>query len=68
MERKLSTLDLALRQRPYVKSPSGTFQSQRKCLDFVIDGQVRARVTAIVQRNAQSGGDSVTVLEWSGVR
>jgi len=29
---------------------------------------VRARVTAIVQRNPQSGGDTVTVLEWSGVR
>jgi hypothetical protein len=39
MERKLSTLDLAIRQRPYVKSPSGTFQSERNFLDFVIDGQ-----------------------------
>jgi|SRR6267142_407640 len=39
MERKLSTLELVLRQRPYVKSPSGTFQSERNYLDFVIDGQ-----------------------------
>jgi hypothetical protein len=38
MERKLSTLDFAVRQRPYVKSPSGTFQSERNYLDFVIDG------------------------------
>jgi len=39
MERKLSTLDLAIRQRPLVKSPSGTFQSERNYIDFVIDGQ-----------------------------
>lgn len=38
MERKLSTLNFALRQRPYVKSPSGTFQSERNYLDFLIDG------------------------------
>jgi len=38
MEPKPSTLDFALRQRPYVKSPNGTFQSERNYLDFLIDG------------------------------
>jgi hypothetical protein len=58
MERELSTLDLALRQRPYVKSPSGTFQSARKYLDFVIDGQSLAERTRY---------DLVSVLckEWA---
>lgn len=57
MERKLSTLDLILRQRPYVKSPSGTFQSERNYLDFVIDGQSLAERT---------GYDLVSALcrEW----
>jgi hypothetical protein len=45
MERKLSTFDLALRQRPYVKSPGGTFQTERNYLDFVIDGQSLAERT-----------------------
>jgi hypothetical protein len=58
MECKLSTLDLTLRQRPYVKSPSGTFQSERNYLDFVIDGQSLAE---------QARRDLVTVLckEWA---
>jgi len=45
MERKLSTLNFALRQRPYVKSPNGTFQTERNFLDFVIDGQSLAELT-----------------------
>jgi hypothetical protein len=58
MERKLSKLELALRQRPYVKSPSGTFQSERSYLDFVIDGQSLAERTRY---------DLVSVLckEWA---
>ena len=45
MERKLSTLELTLRQKPYVKSPSATLQSERNYLDFVIDGQSLAELT-----------------------
>jgi hypothetical protein len=58
MERKFSTLDLALRQRPYVKLPSGTFQSERNYIDFVIDGQSLAEQTRY---------DLVSVLckEWA---
>jgi general secretion pathway protein K len=32
-----------------------------------IDGQVRARLTAVVQKATGTGGQGVTVLEWSGV-
>jgi len=58
MERKLSTLDLTLRRRPYVKSPNGTIQSERSYLDFVIDGQSLAEQTRY---------DLVSVLckEWA---
>jgi hypothetical protein len=45
MERKLSTLDFAIRQRPYVKSPNKTFQTERNYIDFVIDGQSLAERT-----------------------
>lgn len=34
----------------------------------LIDGQVRARATAIVQRRADAGGATLAVLEWSGSR
>ena len=58
MERQLSTLELALCQRPYVKSSSGTFQSERNYLDFVVDGQPLAERTRY---------DLVSVLckEWA---
>jgi hypothetical protein len=39
MERKLSTLELTLRRRPYVKLTGGAFRSERNYLDFVVDGQ-----------------------------
>jgi hypothetical protein len=58
MERKLSTLEFTLRQRPYVKVTSGTFQTERNFLDFVIDGQSLAELTRY---------DLVSVLcrEWA---
>jgi general secretion pathway protein K len=34
----------------------------------IVDGQVRARLTAIVQKRTDAGGEGVAVLEWSGVR
>ncbi len=45
MERKLSSLDLVLRQRPYVKSLNETFQTKRNYVDFLIDGQSLAERT-----------------------
>jgi type II secretory pathway component PulK len=34
----------------------------------IVGGQVRARLTAIVQRRTGTDGDGIAVLEWSGVR
>jgi general secretion pathway protein K len=34
----------------------------------LVDGQVRARLTAIVQKRPGTGGETMVVLEWSGVR
>jgi general secretion pathway protein K len=34
----------------------------------IVDGQVRARLTAIVQKRADTGGEGIAVLEWSGAR
>jgi general secretion pathway protein K len=34
----------------------------------IVGGEVRARLTAIVQRSADATSDTVSVLEWSGVR
>jgi general secretion pathway protein K len=33
-----------------------------------IDGQVRAKLTAIVEKRTDSGGEGVAVVEWSGVQ
>jgi general secretion pathway protein K len=33
-----------------------------------VNGQVRARLTAIIQRRTAADGDGIVVLEWSGVR
>ena len=34
----------------------------------LVDGQVRARLTAIVRKGTNTGTDGITVLGWSGVR
>ena len=34
----------------------------------IVEGQVRARITAIVQKRTDSGGETVAILEWSGLR
>jgi hypothetical protein len=34
----------------------------------LVNGQVRARLTAIVQKRAEGPNPSVAVLEWSGFR
>ena len=33
----------------------------------LVEGQVRARLTAVVQKRTDAGGEGVAVLEWSGV-
>jgi hypothetical protein len=47
---------------------SVTTRTYRIEAEGIIEGQVRARLTAIVQRRASASGDDVVVLEWSGVR
>jgi len=44
---------------------SRTFRIEAEGL---VDGQVRARLTAIVQKRPGASGEGVAVLEWSGVR
>jgi general secretion pathway protein K len=44
---------------------SRTFRIEAQGL---VDGQVRARLTAIVQKRSDGGGPGMAVLEWSGVR
>jgi general secretion pathway protein K len=68
-------IEQARRLRPYtgpgrfsgrgLSVTSRTFRIEARGL---IDGQVRARLTAIVQKRPGTTGEGVTVLEWSGVR
>lgn len=64
------------REYPYTQIPgrfggrnlataSRTFRIDAEGL---VDGQVRAQLTVIVQRQTGPGGGSVAVLEWSGIR
>ena len=71
-----SAIEQTRRQGPYPSVPgqfggrglSVTTRTFRVEADGLIDGQVRAHVTAIVQRRSDGAGDAVAVLEWSGVR
>lgn len=64
------------RDGPYVTLPGRfggrnltiTTRTFRIEAEGVVDGQVRARATAIVQRRAATTGPGVVTLEWSGVR
>jgi type II secretory pathway component PulK len=59
---------------PAVPGPLGgrglsvTTRTYRIEAEGIMDGHVRARLTAIVQRRGGAAGDDVVVLEWSGVR
>lgn len=44
---------------------SRTFRIEAEAL---IDGQVRGRLTAVVQKRPETGGVGIAVLEWSGLR
>jgi len=71
-----ATVEQTRRDGPYVSIPgqfggrglSLTTRTYRVEADGIIDGQVRARLTAIIQRRTDTSGDAVTVLEWSGIR
>lgn len=63
------------REIPYVnvgrfgnRGLSVTTRTFRVEAEGLLDGQVRARITAIVQKRTDGGTETVAVLEWSGVR
>jgi hypothetical protein len=73
---ELNEVEQSRRLGPYATVPprfsgrglavtSRTFRVEAQGL---VDGQVRARLTAIVQKRSDSGGEGVAVLEWSGIR
>jgi type II secretory pathway component PulK len=72
---EFSELEQARRQGPYTTVParfSGrgmTVTSRIFRIEALglIEGQVRAKITAIVEKRSDSGGEGVAVLEWSGV-
>jgi general secretion pathway protein K len=69
-------VDQARRDGPYPTVPgqfggrglATTTRTFRIEAEGIVGGEVRARLTAIVQRRADAANDSVVVLEWSGVR
>jgi general secretion pathway protein K len=64
------------RQGPYTQTPGQfggrgltlTSRTYRVEAEGLIEGQTRARLTAIIQRRADTSGEGVAVLEWSGIR
>jgi general secretion pathway protein K len=71
-----TAIDHARRDGPYLTVPGQfggrglgtTTRTFRIEAEGLVGGEVRARVTAIVQRRADAANDTVAVLEWSGVR
>jgi general secretion pathway protein K len=75
-EAECTAVDQARRDGPYTTVPgqfggrglATTTRTFRIEAEGIVGGEVRARLTAIVQRRADAANDSVVVLEWSGVR
>jgi general secretion pathway protein K len=75
-EVECTAVDQARREGPYTSVPgqfggrglATTTRTFRIEAEGIVGGEVRARITAIVQRRADAANDSVIVLEWSGVR
>jgi type II secretory pathway component PulK len=75
-EAECTVVEQARRDGPYTTVPgqfggrglAATTRTFRIEAEGLIGGEVRARLTAIVQRRADAANDSVVVLEWSGVR
>ena len=71
-----SIVEQARRDGPFTTVPgqfggrglSLTTRTYRVEADGIIDGQVRAHITAIIQRRTDTAGDAVSVLEWSGIQ
>jgi general secretion pathway protein K len=75
-EAEISDVTLARRDAIFLSVPGrfagrglvATTRTFRIEAEGVIDGQVRARITAIVQRRTDTAPSSVAILEWSGIR
>jgi general secretion pathway protein K len=73
---EFTEIEQARRAGPYVSVPgrfggrnlSVTSRTFRIEALGMVEGQVRARLTAIVQKRPGQGGEGVVVLDWSGVR
>lgn len=75
---EFTLIEQSRRQNPYFQVPSQfttrgvslglTSRTFRIDAVGLIDGQVRARITAIVRKGTGTAGDGMAVLEWSGVR
>ena len=71
-----TAVDQARRNGPYPNVPGQfggrglgtTTRTFRVEAEGLVGGQVRARLTAILQRRADAADGSIAVLEWSGVR
>ena len=69
-------IEQARREAPFTSVPgqfggrglTAATRTFRVEAEGIVNGQVRARLTAIVQRRTGADGDSLAVLEWSGVR
>ena len=75
-EAECTAVEQGRRDGPYPTVPgqfggrglSTTTRTFRIEAEGLINGEVRARLTAIVQRRSDAASDSVAVVEWSGVR
>jgi len=75
-EAECEAIRQARREAPYTTVPGPlagrglgvTTRTYRIEAEGLVDGRVRARITAIVQKRPGAGGEVMTVLEWSGVR
>ncbi|HEV8615307.1 MAG TPA: hypothetical protein VGU22_07410 [Methylomirabilota bacterium] len=73
---EFSEIEQSRREFPYVSVPSRfsgrgfsvATRTYRVEAEGLVDGQVRARVTAIVQKRQDGGQTSLAILETSGVR
>ena len=75
---KFSEIEQARRQAPYVNNPGTLPTTQGLGIEYtsrtfrveaqgIIDGKVRARLTAVVQVRPDASGPNMAVLEWSGL-
>jgi general secretion pathway protein K len=72
---EFTEIEQSRRQAPYgpgnrfsSRIPGVTSNTFRIEAHGLVDGQVRARLSAVVQKRPDTGGENVRVLEWSGVR